>query len=146
MKRLTAIIIGVFAALLPAMALAQEELPPTPEAPPANPISASTLDGLLLMSEEAILMAVAGAILSVVYGAVSRTSWASDVKWLGFFAVCVVFGILYSFIATDDTGGWDISRRILFSLGSGVFFYTKFAASAMQTFTARTDTMLNRTP
>lgn len=144
MKRLTALILGAFAALIPAMALAQgEELPPAPDVPPA-PVSSSIFDGFLQMSNEAILMMVAGVVISLIMSIPLQQAWGDDVKALLVLIACVIFGVIYT-LTLDEWDTADLGRRVLLIMGAATGFYLLFKGP-MQTLTTRTDGMLNRTP
>jgi hypothetical protein len=136
------VIVGLAALLvLPVMALAQEELPPAPDVPP-QPVSSSVLDGLLLMSNEALVMMVAGVVLSMASGVIFRQTWSDDVKAGAFFLICCLFGLVYTLAV--DTWSWaDFGRRILIIMATGTVFYQLFKGP-MQTFTTRTDSMMGR--
>lgn len=143
MKRLTALILGAFAALIPAMALAQEELPSPPEVP-TQPVSSSVLDGVLAMSTESMIMLVAGVVLSLVSSILLKQTWSDDIKAGIFFLVCLAFGVVYT-LTLDEWSTTDMGRRVLLVLVSGTLFYQLFKGP-MQTFTTRSDVALNRTP
>ena len=143
MKRF-AFIFGALAAIAasPSLAMAQEELPPAPDLPP-SPVSSSLLDGVLLMSNESMIMLVAGVVLSMVSAVLFRQAWSDDIKAALFFLACVVFGLIYT-LTLDDWNTADAGRRILLVLVAGTLFYQMFKGP-MQTFTVRTDDALNRT-
>lgn len=141
MKRLTAIIFGVFAALLPVMAMAQGELPTAPEVPPPTD-SASFFDGMLRMSNETLLLMVAGFVISLVMAIPLQQAWGDDLKALLVFLVCIGFGIVYT-LTLDEWSTADLGRRILLVMGAATGFYI-FFKGPMQTFTARTDNLLHR--
>jgi hypothetical protein len=143
MNRITISVIGVFAALLPMAAFAQEELPAAPEVPP-EPVSSSVLDGILLMSNESMIMLVAGVVLSMVSAVLFRQTWSDDIKAGLYFLICVAFGLIYT-LTLDEWNTADAGRRILLVLVAGTLFYQLFKGP-MQTATVRTDAMLNRTP
>jgi hypothetical protein len=140
--RLTAGFFALLAGLIPALALAQEELPPAPEVPP-GPTSSSLLDGILSMSNESMIMLVAGVVLSLVWSVVEQQTWSPEVKALGFFLACVLFGVIYSLAVDDGFNGGDIGRRILVTLAAGTVFYLTFRGP-LNSLEARSDGWLKR--
>lgn len=144
MKRITFVLVSLIAALMPAVTFAQgEELPSAPEVPPA-PVSSSFFDGFLLMSNEAILMMVAGVVISLIMSIPLQQAWGDDVKALLVFVACAVFGLIYT-LTLDEWDTADLGRRVLLIMGAATGFYLLFKGP-MQTLTTRTDTMLNRQP
>jgi hypothetical protein len=144
MNRITVFLFAFVAALVPTVAFAQEDLPPAPEVPP-DPVSSSVLDGLLLMSNESLVMMVAGVVLSMASGVIFRQTWSDDIKAALFFGACVAFGAIYTLAQDDNFSGADMGRRIILVLATGTVFYQLFKGP-MQAFTTRTDAALNRTP
>jgi hypothetical protein len=142
MNRLIVMLMAVIAALFPVAVIAQEELPEAPEVPP-QPVSSSLLDGILSMSNEAMIMLVAGVLLSLVWSIFEQQKWSPEVKALGFFAVCCVFGVIYSLAVDDDFTSGDIGRRILVTLAAGTIFYLTFR-KPLNSLEARSDAWLNR--
>lgn len=143
MRRFVAFMTVLFCALLPGVLRAQEELPEGPEVPPSPPSSSSLLDGMLLMSNEALIMLVAGVVLSLVWSIFEKQTWGAEVKALGFFAVCCIFGVVYSLAVDDDFTAGDIGRRVLVTLAAGTIFYLTFR-KPLNALEARSDGWLNR--
>jgi len=140
MSRISTFLFPLIAALMPAVALAQvtdgEALPPIPEQPP-DPVSSSLLDGMLLMSSEAMIMLVAGVILSFVTSVLVKQAWSDDIKAGIYFAICIVFGLVYT-LTLDEWNTADAGRRILLVLVAGTLFYQLFKGP-MQAVTTRSD-------
>ena len=132
----------MYAILTPAYAaLAQEEIP-APENPP-DPISSSVLDGFLTMSNEMLVLFVGGIILSAVFTFFKNQAWPNDVKTVLFFLCCCVFGLAYTFYASDwSASDWGRRTLVTFGVGTGTFLLLK---SGMQTLSARGDRILGRT-
>jgi uncharacterized membrane protein YfcA len=141
MHRLFVVLASLIVALLPMMTFAQEELPPAPDVPPGVE-SASIFDGLLMMSNESLLMMVAGVVISLIMAVPIRQTWGDDVKAVAVFLVCVAFGAIYTLsLAEWETA--DLGRRVLLIMATATGFYLLFKGP-MRAFTARTDALLKR--
>lgn len=135
-------VILVLVVLTSVTSFAQEELPPAPEVPP-DPVSSSVLDGMLLMSNESMIMLVAGVVLSMVSTIVVKQAWSDDIKAGIYFLVCLGFGLLYT-VTLDEWSTADLARRVMLVFVAGTLFYQTMKGP-MQTLTIRTDNAMNRT-
>jgi hypothetical protein len=149
MKRLTRLIgaMAAMVALVPMYAMAQEdEIPNDPIPVVENPVeqtSSSLIDGFLAMSSESLYLFLIAGVLSFLFAIVARQAWANDVKTLGYVALCFVAGAVYTYVDQDTWATNDWIRRGLTMAVVGTVFY-KLYRPAMQSFTTRTDAMLNR--
>ncbi len=146
MRWLFALYVAIVGFAMTAMsALAQEDdaLAAAPT-DPESPVSSSIIDGVLLLSNEALILTALSFVSSILTSVFLRNDWSDDIKAAVYAVVSFGLALVYTLIGSDDFAAEDIGRRFLLAFVVGTIFY-QMLKGPMQTFTTRTDSLLGRT-